>query len=294
MFLKHKWNPPKDMKTSFAGRNIIVTGANIGVGFEASVKFVALGASKVILGVRDINKGNEAKAQIEARTGRKGCIEVWQLDMLDYSSIQAFASRATSELDHLDIAVLNAGIVAATYEQSEYGWERSLQVNTLSTTLLGLLLLPKLRDSKTADFTPVLEVVSSGSHYNVNLTAQEKQATDLFAQYNKERPLHHTSEGSRQYAITKLFLMYAWAHIASKAVSAKTGKPGVYVTSVCPGATRSSIARDISGVLLRAALWVFSTFFQRTTEEGSRTYISGATLGEKSHGRFWRNDVIEE
>ena len=70
--IKGRYSPPKDTRPDFAARNIIVTGANAGLGFEAAAKFVELGAHKVILAVRTLSKGEEAQRQIEARTGRKG------------------------------------------------------------------------------------------------------------------------------------------------------------------------------------------------------------------------------
>jgi NAD(P)-dependent dehydrogenase (short-subunit alcohol dehydrogenase family) len=41
---------------SFEGKNVIVTGANTGLGFEAATKFVALDASLVILGIRNLTR----------------------------------------------------------------------------------------------------------------------------------------------------------------------------------------------------------------------------------------------
>ena len=158
--------PPKDTHPSFTGQTVIVTGANVGLGFEASVKFVQLGAAKVILAVRTLSKGEEAKEKIEARTGRKGVLDIWHLDMMDYSTIKSFADRVMSKLDRLDIAVLNAGVGMMDFKQSQYGYERTLQVNVISTTLLALLLMPKLRASKTATFTPVMEIVGSTNHFS--------------------------------------------------------------------------------------------------------------------------------
>ena len=119
---------PKDVKGSFQGRNVLITGANTGIGFEAAIKFVEQGAAKVIIAVRSIEKGEVAKAKIETRTGIKDVVHVWHIDMLDYDSILALAHKVNTELDHVDIAVLNAGLMAADYELTKYGIEKTLQV----------------------------------------------------------------------------------------------------------------------------------------------------------------------
>ena len=285
--LKGKWMPPKDTHPSFAGQTVIVTGANVGLGFEASMKFVQLGAAKVILAVRTISKGEEAKKQIETRTGRKGVLDVWHLDMMDYSTIKAFADRATRELDRLDIAVLNAGVAMTDFKQSQYGYERTLQVNVISTTLLALLLMPKLRASKTATFTPVMEIVGSTSHFMVSKLNSE---TEPLASYNRPEGYFYMT----QYSVSKLLVMYAETGLAELARSKETGKPDFYVTVVCPGATTSEFGRDATAWYYEAFKVVFKLLFQRNTEEGARTYISGVTQGEKAHGRFWKDDQIRE
>ena len=66
-----KWiKLPADPKTNFAGKTIIVTGANTGLGLQASVKFPKLGASKIILAVRDLENGSALKAEIESLSKR--------------------------------------------------------------------------------------------------------------------------------------------------------------------------------------------------------------------------------
>ena len=293
--IRGKWVPPRDTHPSFKGSNVVVTGANIGLGFEAAVKFVQLGADKVVLAVRTLSKGEEAQQKIEQRTGRKGVLEVWHLDMLDYMSIKTFAERASRQLDHLDIAVLNAGIANWDYKESTYGYEQTMQVNVLSTTLLALLLGPKLRASKTNSYTPVLEIVGSSNHYMITKMNSEETP---FASYNTAGAFNPMN----QYSTSKLFVRYA--EIALKRLAngswsdskgASETDPSFYVTVVCPGATQSDLARDASDKwFLRLPIWIFSTFFQRTTEEGARTYISGVTLGLKGHGRFWKDDIIME
>lgn len=284
--LTAKWRVPKDTHPSFKGRNVIVTGANVGLGFEAAVKFVQLGADKVILGVRTISKGETAKEQIEQRTGRKGVVEVWHLDMLDYSVVKAFAERANKELDHLDIAVLNAGCIKIKYTAGPYGFEETMQVNVLSTALLSLLLMPKLKSSKTDTFTSVLEIVGSNNHYLVSKLPSE---TAPFAACNDPK---HFLGPQGQYNNSKIFVMYIQQSLLPLARNAKTGKPDVYVTVVCPGPCESDLARDANTWFFKVILFIMHILLQRPTETGARTYISGTTQGDELHGRFWSDDKV--
>ena len=154
---------PEYPTADFSGKTIIVTGSNVGLGKEAVKHFVRLKAKKVIMAVRSIAKGEAAKAEIEAESGRVGVIEVWELDLSYYDSVKAFAKRAAS-LDCLDAAVLNAAIATTKYETSEDN-ESSITVNTISTVLLGLLLLPTLRSSaKKGNVEATLTFVGSGSY----------------------------------------------------------------------------------------------------------------------------------
>lgn len=285
--IKGKWVVPKDTRTSFDGRTIIVTGANVGLGLEAALKFVQFGAQRVILAVRTLSKGDEAKKQIEAKTGRTNVLEVWHLDMLDYTSIKSFANRATRELERIDIACLNAGVVMESYKEGPYGYEQTMQVNVLSTALLALLLVPKLRASKTSTDTPVLEIVGSTNHFMVTKLDNE---TTPFAASNKREGYSPQT----QYNVSKLYVMYLQSALLPLAANKETGKPDFYVTVVCPGATQSDLARDISAWYFQILLFFFRLLIARKTEEGARTYISGVDQGEKAHGRFWKDDQIRE
>ena len=154
---------PEYPTADFSGKTIIVTGSNVGLGKEAVKHFVRLGAKKVIMAVRSTAKGEAAKAEVEAESGRIGVIEVWELDLSYYVSVKAFAKRAAS-LDCLNAAILNAAIATTKYETLEDN-ESSITVNAISTILLGLLLLPKLRSSaKNWNFEPTLTFVGSGSY----------------------------------------------------------------------------------------------------------------------------------
>ncbi|OKL57993.1 hypothetical protein UA08_06498 [Talaromyces atroroseus] len=274
----------QDPKLSFAGRTILVTGANSGLGFEAASKFTVLGASRVILGVRSLEKGAETQNFIEKRTGKLGIVEPWHLDMNDYGSVRNFATHASTELDQLDIVVLNAGVFSVNYRPSLYGWEETLQVNLLSTAYLALLILPKLRASP---HTSLLEFVSSRRHEVLNISDEQKIAPNLLEKFNS--PSNFKS--SQQYQVSKRFLICFMQALASLV---NPTYDGVTIMAVCPGYCQSNLSRGHTGISAAILRGLLNTFVLRTAEQGSRTFVSGAALGPEAHGKFWYDDGIHE
>lgn len=95
-------------------------------------------------------KGEQSKKHIEARTTGKGAVKVMHLDMGTFAGVKEFADQISKEEKVIDAVFLNAGVqnmpgYAPTI--SKEGWENSLQVNTLSTALLAILLLPWIKNA---------------------------------------------------------------------------------------------------------------------------------------------------
>ncbi|KAL9578283.1 MAG: hypothetical protein Q9212_005818, partial [Teloschistes hypoglaucus] len=170
--------------TSHTDQTIIVTGANVGLGFEAARHYVRLGAAKVILAVRTVEKGETAKKEIETSEKREGIIEVWPLDLSSYDSVKAFAKRAES-LPRLDILLENAGITTPVFKMTEDN-ESTITTNVVSTFLLALMMLPKLRETAGKFGTrPHLTIVTSEVHFLTQFP--EKSNEDIFAALNDEK-----------------------------------------------------------------------------------------------------------
>lgn len=133
-------------ESDFSGQTVVVTGSNTGLGLEAARHFVRLNASKVILAVRNTSKGEKAATDIIASNSAPSSrVEVWALDLSDYDSIKAFAARV-QKLDRLDAFVQNAGILTAKWEVIN-NIESTIAINLTGAVLLGLSVLPKLRES---------------------------------------------------------------------------------------------------------------------------------------------------
>ena len=120
---------------SFAGRTVLITGANSGLGAVTAHELADKGA-KVIMAVRDTSKGEAAARQMT------GDVEVRQLDLQDLSSVRQFADG----VDKADILINNAGIMAAPYALTVDGFESQIGTNHLGHFALTNLLLPKLTD----------------------------------------------------------------------------------------------------------------------------------------------------
>ncbi|MCJ1466984.1 hypothetical protein MMC07_005606 [Pseudocyphellaria aurata] len=275
--------PPAPITTSFADKTAIVTGTNTGVGYEAALKYVELGASTVILAVRSMNKGERAKELIEKKTQRRDVLQVWELDMDSYQSIDDFAKRADRELDLLDVVVLNAGVVCKKFTLLAQGWEKMLQINTLSTALLALLLTPKLRASGTA-FSPAhLNIVSSTGHLNTKVKPAER--SQRLHSYNTEKGFSTLG----QFNFSKLAMMWITRELAKRCLG-PDGSPLVIINDTCPGSCRTDGLRDFSNPIESLLISIVQILLFRTAEQGARTLVGATALGEESHGRWWVSD----
>ena len=157
--METKWTSAK--MPSLAGKTILVTGANSGIGYQAAAAFARHGAS-VVLGCRNRKKGEAAAARIRSETPA-AVIEVAELDMASLASVRTFASGFLARNSALDILVNNAGVMAlATRELTEDGFERQFATNHLGHFALTGLLLPALQRS----FASRVVTVASLAHRN--------------------------------------------------------------------------------------------------------------------------------
>ena len=184
-----------------SGSTYIVTGANTGLGFEAAKHLVALGAAKVILAVRNVSAGETAKMEIEAATGTSNVAKVWALDLASYDSVKAFAKRAATELDRIDALIENAGVASYQRVMAE-GHLVDVTVNVLSTLLLGVLLLPQMRESaQRFGILPHLVVVTSAFSF------------DSEAEWNKIKDDPLVKMDDEQMSVMETYVAYKCMHL---------------------------------------------------------------------------------
>jgi len=124
--------PPTPSGTKLAGKTVIVTGGNAGLGLEAARQFLVLGVSRLILGCRSVSRGEEAASALRgspevAKANPDAVIQVFELDLDDYNSGLQFAARVKREVKELDVLLNNGGIAVMSYQKSKNGHERTMQ-----------------------------------------------------------------------------------------------------------------------------------------------------------------------
>ncbi|KAI1501120.1 short-chain dehydrogenase [Biscogniauxia marginata] len=260
--------------TDCTGKVVIVTGANVGLGLEAARHFVRLNAAKVILGCRNVDKGEAAKADIVASTGREGVVDVWQVDLSSFESVKEFCRRADT-LDRLDIVIENAALATQEYQVCE-GYERQITVDVISTFLMALLLLPTLRRSATKfNVLPHLVFVVSTAHFLALF--RQRHAPSVF------EALRGAEDMFDRYSVVKLLDVLIARELAWEI--AISSKPQVVVNTVDPGLCRSQLFRDATFPLS----WIIELTMlltARTAEVGSRNLVTAALADESSRGGY--------
>jgi retinol dehydrogenase-12 len=263
---------------SFDGQTIIVTGANVGLGLEASRHFARLGAAKVILACRTVSKGEEAARLVEETTGRKGVCEVWQVDLGNFDSVKDFTQR-TAKLDRLDVVCENAGIATRVYEEMS-GMESSIAVNVVGTFLMALNLLPILRKSGKAHGTvPRLVITTSEVHFWSKMA--ERHEDSIFDALKKDDPKYMAD----RYQTSKLLEVFAVRALAEQMNKGPHASERVILNLVNPGLCHSSLSRNVTGV--QGLIFKFvKLVLARSTEAGSRTLVFSAAGGSETHGKY--------
>ncbi len=210
------------------GKVCIVTGSNTGIGKETARGLASQGAT-VIMAVRDLAKGEAARADIAASTGRSD-VTLMKLDLGDLASVRAFAREFQEKHSRLDVLVNNAGVWTTERSTTKDGFETTFGTNHLGTFLLTNELLPVLKKSAPARVV----ILSSALHYRGKM---------LWDDLQHERV---SFSGPTAYNQSKLANV-----LFANALARRVEKDNITVNSVHPGVVATELARGYPKFLVK-------------------------------------------
>jgi NAD(P)-dependent dehydrogenase (short-subunit alcohol dehydrogenase family) len=249
------------------GKIVVVTGANSGLGFESTKELAKHGAT-VVMAVRNMTKGEKARAEIlQEVPGAK--LDLMTLDNADLGSVHNFAEAFKNNYDRLDILLNNAGLMAVPRQETVDGFEMQLGVNHLAHfALTGLLLDVIIK-------TPGARI------HNVSSTANFRGAINFDDLMGKEKYSRWGAYG--QSKLANVFFTFELDKRLKAAgldtMMANVSHPGLVIGNLQANSVEQSSTR------MEAVLYQLSRLFlARDVSKGVQPMLYGMTAEEAKSG----------
>ncbi|DBB09135.1 TPA: hypothetical protein ACH3X3_007742 [Trebouxia sp. C0006] len=256
----------KGKKDDMNGKNVVVTGANSGIGLALSKALVSRGAH-VTVAARDNAKGAEAVKILEAiisEAGSSGSADALHLDLQSFKSIKEFVKNIEEGNKPLDILVNNASIFITGDEVTEDGLEVTMQTNYHGPMALMQLLLPKLKDSKPS------RVVWTSSGLESIGTLPDLSNLDALEGHGMKNDIW-------TYGTTKLLLLMACKEMVQRlegsGVTVLTAWPGIADTGI-PG--KQDYSKFQSWIM-----WLGFKGYGQSPEDGAKPLVYACCAPEE-------------
>ncbi|KAK0620814.1 hypothetical protein B0T14DRAFT_481902 [Immersiella caudata] len=274
---------------SLAGRVILVTGANAGLGKAAALELARHGPAQVWLACRDAAKGRAAAAEIASdpdvvANNLRPEIQPLVLDLASLASVQRAAREFCAAASRLDILMCNAGIMATAPGVTEDGYEAQLGTNHMGHALLLRLLLPVLESTAALPGADVRVVVLS---------------SDAHAQWPKGGPKRKLDLARGTPAAAQLGTLncYFRSKLANALWARRLARdhPRFTVVAIHPGVVATSLMQRSTGIprVLRGATRLAGIMgILPNATDGARNQL-WAAVGDKSGGRLRSGEYYE-
>ena len=252
-----------------AGKVVVITGANTGLGEATASALARLGATTV-LACRNAERAAAAADRVRSQSGSDQ-VEVLELDLGDLESVSRAAKDILERFDRLDVLVNNAGGLSTERRTTRQGFEQTIGVNHLGPFLLTNLLLDRLRQSAPSR---IVNVSSIGHRYARGMRWDDLQ-------------MQHGYDAFAAYGQSKL------ANVLFTRALARRLPPSEVTANTChPGSVRTHLGRDgdTAGFIGVLSFTVLRPFYV-STARGARTQVylaSAPEMAAKSGGYYVR------
>jgi len=167
---------------SLKGKTAIVTGGAKGIGAAIVRRFVAEGATGVV--VLDYDE-ELAKATAQSIGGN---VHVVKCDVSDSKSVEAGVAKAVEILGRIDILINNAGITrdAIFHKMTDEQWQQVININLGGTYNCCRFVVPLMREQKYGKIVNISSVSARGNAGQANYSASKAAVEGLTKTLCKE------------------------------------------------------------------------------------------------------------
>jgi NAD(P)-dependent dehydrogenase (short-subunit alcohol dehydrogenase family) len=253
--------------TDLSGTTALVTGASAGLGVE-TVRVLSGHGARVVAAARDLRKARRNLEAAGVEIGDRVTLE--EVDLASLDSVRAFTDRVASELDHLDLLVANAGVMACPEGRTVDGFETQFGTNHLGHFLLVNRLVPLLVAG-----APSRVVVLSSSGHRIS-------DVDLDDPGFERTPYEAWEAYGRSKTANSLCAVALDRRLAEHGSQAMAVHPGFIITDLGRHLTRETYDA-------LQARWSDAREqpFQKTVEQGAATTVWAATSPDLAGQPAW-------
>lgn len=250
---------------------VIITGANRGIGKEATRELAKLGA-KIYMACRNLASANQAKEEIINETKNEN-VFVRELDLASVDSIVKFAKSFKNEESKLDVLINNAGLWTKTKQLTELKVEQTFAVNVLGHQLLTNLLLDELKNAAPS------RIINVASHFAGGLVIKD---------INFDRRKYVETVAYKQTKQANRMLSREWAR--------RLENDNISVYSMTPGFIPETDLFREQNFAGRLLLKLFGLIEGRTIRQGADTivWLASAEKVSGNNGGFFRERKEEK
>ncbi|KAI4324941.1 hypothetical protein MLD38_030382 [Melastoma candidum] len=188
-----------------SGLTALVTGASSGIGKE-TVRVLALRGMHVIMAVRNMTAGREAKEDIVQKIP-SAKVDTMELDLASMASVRKFADEYKSSGLPLNLLINNAGVLSSSFALSKDEIELQFATNHVGHFLLTNLLLETMkksaidsrREGRIVNVSSVAHKMSYKEGIRIDRINDQSGYSDLFSYgQSKLANILHANELSRR------------------------------------------------------------------------------------------------
>ena len=157
--VKNNHLDPKICSERFSDKLVIISGATSGIGYFTARKYASQGANLLCIN-RNLEKSEALKSEIENEFGVQCDFKITDLSIMQ--EVLQLAEELRNLKTPIDVLIHNAGVYLTKKELTKDGLDKVFMVQYLSSFILNLMLLDKL---KSQDRARIILVNSVGHRF---------------------------------------------------------------------------------------------------------------------------------